>query len=153
MGLADFGSSNSNGWPTGPVSLNRVPEVTLSNGAPRGLLLDPSQSARSCLRYLGPCSAFTATGSTALILGEMPVLHSLRSNRPTSLRLTATTSIALLDTLTRLYSARPRCSRGSSSRGSCRGARVDPWRRVLGSASSSPRTHERRRNSGGFLWI
>ena len=67
--------------------------------------------------------------------------ESTRGNRPKSLRLTSTISTALPQTLTRFYYERPRRSKGSSSKGSCRSSGGAPWLRVFARASSSPCTH------------
>ena len=83
----------------------------------------------------------------------MLVLYSPRESCPRSPRLTSTTTTARLDTPTRYYSARPRSSKGSSSKKSCWSAEGAPWRRVSAKVSSNPYTHEQIRSSGRFLWI
>ena len=102
---------------------------------------------------MGPCSDFTATGSTVVVVIKSPAMYSPRGNRPTSLRLTSTTSIALLDTLTRFYTARPRSSKGSPSRGGCGSARGAPWRGIFAKVSSGPCTHEQIRHSEGMCGL
>ena len=124
--------------------------VTFSKEAPPGLLTGSSQSVRSCFRRVGLCSTFTATGSTAEV-GKMPAMCSPRGNSPTRLRLTPTTSTALLDTLTRFSSARPQSSNESSSRGSCWSASSALCRKFFANVFSGPRTHGQIRTSGVFF--
>lgn len=80
------------------------------------------------------------------------MLHSPRDNRPTNLRLTSTTSIALLDTFTTFYSARQRSTKGSSRGGlmECNGCSLTKGRATV---SSRQRTREHVFISGEVLWI
>ena len=90
---------------------------------PRGSFIYSGSGRSTVSPLLGPCSAFPATWPTAAVVGTIPVLYSPRGNQPTRRRLPLTTSIALQDTLARFCSTRPRSSKGSFSRGDCRGAR------------------------------